>query len=545
MPLLATVLQALQVGFAFLVIITILVAVHELGHYLFARWSGMHVDAFAVMMGGIRKTDLTPQLQQPLGSAVPVWTFGILSGAAAILGAFEDWNGLFLGGMVGLAIIGPVWVIVRLAKLYHLPVNQVMKTLGICWAVALGVLLLGTGFQIGRLDIGYVLGTFVWASAAAVMLVYYHPVMRKAEDSPMGHGQITVEGQEIPVRFRPVWAVKDKRGTEFSLLLLPLGGFAAMRGMHPKEDGSETKIEGGFYSKSPLARFMVLGAGPAFSILFGVILLMGVYMSWGVDVPTNRIVGFGGVARESAAFQAGLQVGDEVISVNGQPINGVGDVAEALKSNVERGTAGMSVTPAEVVIERDGQQLTREVLPMMSDQPVPEIDREGNPTGNMVYRPLLGINFGYELKPLAPGEAFTRALLVPARSVAHLARVFTNADVARNSVGGPGSMVTQTSQAVESGMRGLIEMAALLSISLGVLNLLPFPPLDGGQMVIAFIEMLRGGRRLSLQVQQSLSTVGMFLVMGLMLAAFALDAGRKASSDERGSSSRQEQNSPR
>ena len=64
-------------------------------------------------------------------------------------------------------------------------------------------------------------------------------------------------------------------------------------------------------------------------------------------------------------------------------------------------------------------------------------------------------------------------------------------------------------------------------------------------MVIAFIEMLRGGRRLSLQVQQSLSTVGMFLVMGLMLAAFALDAGRKASSDERGSSSRQEQNSPR
>jgi regulator of sigma E protease len=83
-----------------------------------------------------------------------------------------------------------------------------------------------------------------------------------------------------------------------------------------------------------------------------------------------------------------------------------------------------------------------------------------------------------------------------------------------------------TSEAVQDGIGSVIKVAALISISVGIMNLLPIPPLDGGQMVVAFAEMLRGGRRLSMKVQGTVSTVGLGLVMLLIVSAFAADFQR-------------------
>jgi hypothetical protein len=79
MEILGPILDVVRNAALFLIIITVLVAVHELGHYLFARWCGMHVDAFAVMMGGVRRTDLTPHLKSPLKPAWMPWAAGIAS----------------------------------------------------------------------------------------------------------------------------------------------------------------------------------------------------------------------------------------------------------------------------------------------------------------------------------------------------------------------------------------------------------------------------------------------------------------------------------
>src|SRR5262249_7082680 len=96
----------------------------------------------------------------------------------------------------------------------------------------------------------------------------------------------------------------------------------------------------------------------------------------------------------------------------------------------------------------------------------------------------------------------------------------------KDEAGGPLVMVAATNQAVKEGVVQVIILSCLLSISVGIFNLLPFPPLDGGQMVMAFAELIRGGRRLSVQVQQAIMSTGLILVLALVAVVFFFDFQR-------------------
>jgi hypothetical protein len=299
----------------FLLIITVLVAVHELGHYLAARACGMHVEAFAVMMGGIRKTDLTPHLKRPIVSARFVWTIGLIGLTLAVVGLLTHSTWVMGSGLVVSGLVIPVWVSLRLERLYHLKRFTALRWLGQCALLAFAMLLFGARGQFGEpLQIVGLLSAAAWV---ATWIVYYQPVLHKADGTPQGHGRIEAEGDEVPVLFRPVLSTTNREGTEFALLALPLGGFAAIRGMHPKADGSEVSIEGGFYNKPPWMRLIVLFAGPLFSIVFGVLLLTGLYMSIGKQEP-DPSAKVGGVAPNGQAELAGIKKGDLILSVDGR-----------------------------------------------------------------------------------------------------------------------------------------------------------------------------------------------------------------------------------
>jgi membrane-associated protease RseP (regulator of RpoE activity) len=94
-------------------------------------------------------------------------------------------------------------------------------------------------------------------------------------------------------------------------------------------------------------------------------------------------------------------------------------------------------------------------------------------------------------------------------------------------------MVAATYEATKQGAATVIGLAALLSISVGIFNLLPFPPLDGGQMLIAFAELLRRGRRLSIQVQQALMSGGLAVVLLLTVVVLFIDIQRFTNPDRR------------
>ncbi len=549
MEILGPILDVVRNAALFLLIITVLVAVHELGHYLFARWCGMHVDAFAVMMGGVRRTDLTPHLKAPLKPAWMPWAAGIASVVAFALGSVLSLTWVAWAGLAVFAMLVPTWVAARLEKLYHLDQAKGPIYVAAGWLAGLAVLFLGTRFQ--GVTPEMVFGTMAAGGWTGMLIVYYWPVIARGEEGVMGRGSILTppdeqeraehaeamtraglaghgdaEPKEIPVRFRPLWHWTNREGTEFSILALPLGGFAAIRGMHPKEDGSETKIEGGFFSRPAWQRWLVLFAGPLFSVLFGILVLTASISAFGVEEPDGRPV-VGGLGAGMPAEKAGLKPGDMITAINGEPVEEFADVVDKVSGRVTQQGDEFVSEPLQVTFERNGDSQTIELTPEVSDGPQPVLNEDGSPTGEMRRRAILGISPATRVVQKAPLEALQLAAMQPVRLAMALASVAAKPSEAKNVVGGPVSMASGVAQAADGGVRTVLEMAGLLSISLGVLNLLPIPPLDGGQMVIAFAELLRGGRRLSMKVQQGVATVGFFLIVLLMVGASAVDLGRQ------------------
>ncbi len=555
MEVLIPLLEVLRSIVVFLIVITVLVAVHELGHYLAARAFGMHVDAFAVMMGGVRRTDLRSHLVRPLRPAWMPWAAGLASGLIVVAGGAIQAPWLSWIGLALLAGALPIWVASRLERLYHLPGSKGPITVAIGWLGSLAVLFLGTQFR--GVSPELVLGTMMAGGWIGALIVYYWPVIVRGEEGRMGFGSIVLppteedvaehrqamaragldghgeaEARVVPVRFRPIWHWTNRRGTEFSLLVLPLGGFAAIRGMHPKEDGSEARIEGGFFSKSPFARWATLFAGPLFSILFGVAVLTAALSIFGA-AEADESSRIGRVAEDSPAAKAGLRAGDRIVAVDGEPVETFFEMTRIVRSNVQESEAGYSSREMAITFERGGSRQTISILPVVTPEPEPMMGVDGPEEGPPQRQARLGIGPAIITKPVGIGEAAYRAAMAPVSLLGGLASVVVKPQEAKNVVGGPVSMAQSVSAAADQGIHTVLELAGLFSISLGVLNLLPIPPLDGGQMLIAFVEMLRGGKRLSLRVQQGLTTAGFLFMIVLMVGASAVDLGRQVEQGSR------------
>jgi regulator of sigma E protease len=522
MELFSTALHALNVGITFLVVITILVAVHELGHYLFARLCGMHVEAFAVMVGGIRKTDLTQYLRKPQTPAWVVWAINGGIATATAVSAVLNFQPGFYAGMIFLAFVGPLWIANRLRELYHQTPDFLAKVFGFSWAVVTVILFFGTQFQ--NVEPGYLLTVFVAGSAAAVLIVYYNPVLTTADpEGNKGRGQIRADLQTVPVQFRPLLSRTDRNGTEFSLLLLPLGGFAAIKGMRPFEDGSESKIEGGFFSRPPLQRLLVLFAGPLFSIVFGMMLIFANVMLQGQPDGKSTTIAYLSVGPAQAA---GMKVGDKITAINGKPVQNFYDIVQGVRFNYTEVNGELIPKPITVDALRKGKALNFTFKPTITPQPINVLDQNLEPTAEKRRHAQLGMVPTPNYRPASPLEAMEFAVSAPINMAINVAETLTSLQKAKENVGGPTSMVEQTSASVNEGPLQVLLLAGLLSISLGIMNLLPIPPLDGGQMVIAIIELLRRNRRLPLRVQYAMQNIGGLLVIVLTLAVFAVDASR-------------------
>lgn len=528
MDLVATLLNVIKVALIGMFVLTVLVFVHELGHFWVAKLCGMKVDAFAVMMGGVRKTKLDSYLAKPLAPALYPWLAGLAASMMILVGVVMNNQAVFLTGLGLAAVPIPLWVVTRLQALYQLNRNQGVVTMVKAWVGALIILAVATRFQ--GVTAQLVFSLLLAGSLVGMMIVYYIPVSNKAEDTKMGEGRLTLAApndvpKEVPVRFRPVASVQ-KGETEFSLLLLPLGGFAAITGMHPKEDGSETKVPFGFYSKSPFKRLLTLFAGPFFSIAFGIIVLTSVILIQGVaDYASTKV---SEVSEDKAALAAGIKVDDEIVAVNGQKVSRISEMSKIIRYSYDKTENGNIAKAVSVDIIRNGQPLNFIVLPDIDEEPTPVFDDKGEPTEEKAIQARLGVLGTPVMKKVGFGEALAIAAIKPVELVQSLASIVVKPANAKESIGGPKALADATSTASNEGFFTVLRLAALLSISLGVMNLLPIPPLDGGQMVVAFIEMLRGGKRLSLNVQQTVSNVGAMLVVLLMISAITLDVGRTA-----------------
>jgi regulator of sigma E protease len=310
-----------------------------------------------------------------------------------------------------------------------------------------------------------------------------------------------------------------KETTNFTIRPWPLGGFVRIKGMMPEEDGSETSITGGFYSKPPWQRLLVLFAGPLFSVLAGIAILIPLYMSFGIDRPTNDPV-VTDVVVGGQAGKAGLKPGDRFVSVDGVPVRTFYDYLSKVRDGGDR--------KFNIVVDRAGKSLSFEIQPKWNEMPTPVLDADLNETGELRRQAIMGIAF----PPVQPVQlsfldASSMALRTPVQAVVGLASIVKRPSTFKESVGGPGTIVAATGAAVKLGINKVLWLAAMLSISVGIFNLLPIVPLDGGQMAVAFVELFRG-RRLSMRVQNAVAAVGFCFVIALVGGVLFVDITRFA-----------------
>jgi regulator of sigma E protease len=276
---------------------------------------------------------------------------------------------------------------------------------------------------------------------------------------------------------RPILRGTDRRGTEWRLGWLPLGGYVKLHGQEvPEETDAATRASwrpGQTFHEKPVGdRAIVVAAGPVANYLLAALLFAGLYMT--VGQPTGNAA-VGAVVEGSAAERGGLRAGDEIIALDGTRV--------ARFEQVQRHVQPRAGRPIEISIARDGAERTLTITPDTREGP-------HGATG------VLGIQGGaMRLERLGVGAALaagvSQTVDVTWQSLTSIAEMLTGQRSARD-LGGPIRIAEVSGEAASLGLAPLVSLMALLSVSLGLLNLFPIPLLDGGHLVFYAAEAIRG-----------------------------------------------------
>ncbi|MEA4853551.1 MAG: M50 family metallopeptidase [Christensenella sp.] len=304
-----------------------------------------------------------------------------------------------------------------------------------------------------------------------------------------------IKVSEFAIGFGPKLIKWNKNGTEFSIRPIFIGGYNKFA-----DDEEKDPVPGDFRAASLKSRFLTIIAGPAMNIVVAVILSAIFLMAAGDGQAVVQSVEQG-----SSAQVAGIQEGDIIRSYNGVKIDLLNyDWAEAQKQS-----KGDSLP---LIVERDGETLTLDVPYEQTDDGAKQIGI------NLVAQPR-SFNF-FESIALS----FKWLFVTMGQMLAALGNLFFQGQGIENMAGIVG-VVGIVGQAVSYGWVNIISLAALLSVNLAIINLLPIPALDGGKVVLYAVEGIRK-KPASAKVEGILNMVGMVLIFGLAIFLVFQDIGR-------------------
>ena len=323
------------------------------------------------------------------------------------------------------------------------------------------------------------------------------------------------------------WRPKSSE-TEYAVGAIPLGGYVKITGMTPAEDLAPEIAHRAYYRQAVWKRIVVIAAGPAVNIVLAFLILWVLFASRPMQLAqpvVDRV-------EEDSPAQGMLQPGDRLLSVDGTRGYAPGLTPEqgeervlALREQIdEHSCAGepeqgcAATQPVRLVVLRDGERRTLEVAPRYDEQ---------------AGRLLIGFGFATRGVDVGVVEAASLSVTgmwnVTTTTVDHIVRLFYDKE-ARDQVSGVVGSYEATRQTLEFDTVRAVSILALISLSLGIINLFPFLPLDGGHIFWALAEKVRG-RTISFRVMERASIVGFMLVLFLFYVGLTNDIGRLTSGE--------------
>ncbi|HWL04356.1 MAG TPA: RIP metalloprotease RseP [Xanthobacteraceae bacterium] len=313
-----------------------------------------------------------------------------------------------------------------------------------------------------------------------------------------------------------LFGFNDRHGTRWKVSAIPLGGYVKFFGDEneasapdqaalAKMTASERKVS--FQAQPVGPRAAIVAAGPFANFILSIAIFAGLFMVVGKPNTSARV---DTIQAESPAAVAGFQPGDVVVAINGRAIGTFSEMQRVVSVN-----AG---TPLEVTVERGGARSTLQATPALR-----EIKDN---FGNTHRLGVLGITRSMsaedqQTEPVGPvaavGLGVQETWFVVERTFSYIGGIFAGRESA-DQLGGPIRIAQVSGQVATVGIAALLHLAAVLSVSIGLLNLFPVPLLDGGHLLFYGIEAARG-RPLSERAQEYGFRIGLALVLMLMIFA--------------------------
>jgi len=302
--------------------------------------------------------------------------------------------------------------------------------------------------------------------------------------------------------------------TEYLISAFPLGGYVKMYGEQSEEEVGQEELHRSFSHKPVWQRFGIVFGGPLFNLLFAILLFFFMFVFAGLPEPVDSTK-IGEVAAGSVAEQVGIKTGDQVRTINGQETTSWNQVSELIKDSQGQ--------PVTLVVDRQGQSLTFTAKPTMQTMK----NLFGEAVGE---RFMLGIVRSDEVRytKASIGES-GQAALMQTWNLGYLTVMGIVKMVQRiipaSELGGPIRIAEIAGQQMEAGWMNLLYFMGLLSVNLGILNLLPIPVLDGGHLVFLSIESMRR-KPLSDRTMEISQKIGIAILGTLMIFVFYNDIAR-------------------
>ena len=314
----------------------------------------------------------------------------------------------------------------------------------------------------------------------------------------------------------------DRKGTRWRLAALPLGGYVKFHGDATAAGGTddiaarkmpESEKAVSFFAQPVWKRAAVVAAGPIANFILAIVVFTGLFLSYGRAVLLPRV---DAVVVGGAAEAAGFQKGDLILEIDGRPISSFTDLQRIV-----------TASPGEalrILVDRGGKATTLTATPRMSEIKTPLGKAQAG---------ILGINAGAQPSDWRIEEyglvdatrlAFSESWFVVTRTVSYIGGLLSGRESA-DQLSGPAGLAQASGEMAKIGFSAVLNLIAVLSISIGLLNLMPIPMLDGGHLVFYAIEAIRG-RALNQKAQEFGFRIGLAFVGALMIFATYNDIAR-------------------